>query len=588
MTRDLDPAFRQSILPLCQDPLMAGLVLQLTLLAPMSQYEVSKVYTDSMIKEMMVMESVKRTCTINFEPFFGTYSEAIHPDIPCNERVSRYIHNNIDHWIDSLSGRVLYPKVGGKTVSRVTSDELRRQFPTYEPYSEIGITPIDLERIYHRYAVVIPGPCEMRQKWYSSILKPRSYYTQGGDAYHTSKYLADILVDLCDTLPATNRRSRVRPSRITIRDPTSDVAYYDLTSFTSNLHVQCEFMYRLGKYCEGTVVRILDAVTGIIEVDLGALIHTYTRVNLDNPSYTLPPKYADPTVLHYHSVAGFLGVYGNIASATFIHGIVVAMLHEYLDENNVAGDDGLDVTTSVERTLSAVSALGVVSDEKTFRDSEGCCIHLKRPITRIGEHLIQGQLITWPSLEPIQNECDIRYPYLQRMTVHDRKDAIAGSVTAFLRNLEYLSANDDELEVIDRFLSSLYDACNLPKEGCVPQSSGKTPHGFVPTYEKRFIGMDPLTNTIMRRYTNIAKLPMRGKLPWEYGMLDDGVFRCNSTQLLSYLVKLGYLDQEKESCLVYGEEGMKQLVKEYTNPDPPIYVYTVLCKLPDWIVDCRS
>jgi len=584
LTRCLPLSFKQEILPLCQTPLMAGLVLQCILLAPMSQREVDRIYKQSMIKEMTIMESVKRVCTLNFEPFFGDYSEAIHPKIPCNGFAARYVHSCIDTWMDSLGRKVLFPRIGSKTISKSTQYELRCVSQDYVQNDEIGITPIDLERVYHRYGVKVTGPCEMRQKWYSSILQPRTYYAQGGDAYHSSKYLAGPLVELCDTLPSTNRRTRVDPGRIVIRDPTDDVAYYDLSSFTSNMHVQCAFMYRLAHYCRGRMVDILDSVDGIISVDLGALIYDYTRVNLHDPGYTLPSKYSDPSVVHYHSVAGFLGVYGNIASATFIHGIVMAMLHKRLDENNVAGDDGLDVTPNVDYTLEVVGTMGIVKDEKTFRDKEGCSIHLKRPIVRMGGRLLQGQLITWPSLEPIQTDVDNRYPYLKRNNDRTRRNTIASSITAFLRKLEFHQLDSSDLDIVDTFLSALYSSCDLPREGCVPQAT-RTNSGFVPTYERRFIGIDPLRNTVTRNYTYIAKLPLRGKLDWEYDMFNEETFRCNHTKLLRHLVVLGYLHQEKISHLVFGNEGLKCLLKEYTCPESHIYEYTIMCKLPVWIID---
>lgn len=533
------------------------------------------------------MESVKRTNTLNFEPFFGAYEEAVSSLIPPNRQFTQYVHRGIDSWIKSLQQRTLFPRLSSKTVSVLTAREVYAVDAHYVSKDPIGITPIDLEYVYHHYGVEVPGPCEMRQKWYCSNLQPRTYYAQGGAAYHTSKYLAIPLVELCDILPSTNRRSRVDPGRIVIRSPTDDVAYYDLTSFTSNLHPHTEFMYRLAKYCMGAEVSILDSVHGIIKRDLGVLIYEYTDTNLQKPSYTLPSKYADPSVVHYHNIAGFLGVYGNIASATFIHGMVMGMSHSFYDENNVAGDDGLDVTDCIDDTLEVVSSMGLVKDDKTFRQSEGCCIHLKRPITRIGERLLHGQLFTWPSLEPGEIDIDIRYPYLRRMSKRDRQDSMSGAVTAFLRKLEFQTFDTQELDVIDTFLSYIYEKYKLPREGCVPQIT-HTDSGFIPAYERRFIGMDPIRNTIVRNYANIAKLPLRGKLDWEYGMLGEDTFECNNTKLLSHLAALGYLEQEKNSILVFGQDGLDRLIKEYVDPDPQIYRYTVIYDLPVWTTDFVS
>jgi hypothetical protein len=584
MTDNLSSFFMISILPLCQTPILAGLLLSLILQAPMSQKEVDDTYTQSMIKEMTVMESVRRKCTLNFDPFFGDYDGSVHPSIAPNRTMARYINGIIDDWIESTCGKLLYPRIGSKTISKKTAIEVRRIFGNYEQDRDIGITPIDIERIYHLYGIKVGGPCEMRQKWYSSNLQPRTYYAQGGDAFHSSKYLCHPFTELCDLIPATNRRTRVDPGRIIVRKPSSDVIYYDLTSFTSNLHVHREFMFRLANYCRGNDVLLLDSRRGVITVDLGQMIYEYTMTNLCNPEYTLPTTYGDSNLVLSHSVAGFLGVYGNISTATFIHGIVMTMRHKYIDENNVAGDDGLEVTDDIDNALETINTMGLVKKEKTFYDSEGCCIHLKRPITRIGRRLYHGQLVGWPSLEAGFNETDNRYPYMKDMTKRDRKDNVADNITAFLRKLEGLTMEKQTLDVIDNFLSYVYSAHDLPRGGCVPQfTPGNS--GFVSAYERRYIGMDPLTNTLSRNYTGITRLPLRGKLTLEDGMLQGQTFRCNQNRLLRHLVILGYLHSVKESSYVFGLDGYRQTLKEYTRPDPYIYTYTILRGLPTWVSD---
>lgn len=584
MTSSLSPSFRNRITPLCQSPLFAGLILHLVLSAPMSRREVEQVYTASMLKEVTVMESVKRTNTLNFDVFFGYSSMPLLDFLPPNEAMAKRIQGFIDSWIEETKKHILYPKVGSKTVSKVTGSMLKSTFPDYSQASDIGYTPIDLERVYEQFGIKIGGPCEMRQKWYPANLQPRTYYTTGGDAYHSSKYLADPLTNLCNILPATNRYLRVEPGRIVIRDCSDDVIYYDLSSFTSNLHVHYEFMVRLSQYCHGEIVEVLDARQGIVNRDLGDLILEYADTNLRNPTYTLPSKYGDPSVVHYHGIAGFLGVYGNIASATFIHGVVMTMMHEHLDENNVAGDDGLDVSPDVNLTLRVIRSLGSVVDEKTFRDSEGCCIHLKRPIHRIGNRLLHGMLSTWPSLEPLLQVTDPRYPYYQGLSNREKKDIVASSITAFLQKLESLHLTDDDRDLVDAHLSHMYDTYKLPRGGCVPQAT-RTRSAFIPAYEKRYIGIDPIHNTISRNYSGIATLPLRGHERWNPGMLQVDTFQCNTTKMLNYLEVLGYVEREKVSKLVYGHEGLQQLLKEYVDPEPPIYTFNVIHKLPTWVGD---
>jgi hypothetical protein len=584
MTKSLSPSLKHKLLPLCQDPITAGLLLQMVLLAPLSHGEIRMLYSKSKEKEVDVMCSQRRKCTIDFQVFFGDYDRQINDCVPQNRQFAEFVHRIIDKWIERIKAQILFPKLGSKTVSKMTAREILHIDKDYHTIFEVGTTPIDLEWIYHTHGIKIEGPCELRQKWYCSNLKPRTYFTQGGTAYHSSKYLANAFVDLCDSLPSTNRRTRVDPGRIVIRNPMCDVAYYDLTSFTSNLHVQREFMTQLAKYCEGVTVYVLDSVQGIIPQDLGELIHQYVEHNLLCPSYTIPTRKDEPNWEMVHNVAGFLGVYGNIATATFIHGIVMGMLHSNLDENNVAGDDGLSVTEDVERTLETVELMGIVHDEKTFRDSEGCCIHLKRPIQRIGNKLLHKQLVTWPSLEPGEEETDPRYPYLKDLTRRERKDVIASSVTALLRKIDGMTITSDKLEIVDTFISMVYRTYGLPLEGFVPQTQGNT-SGFIPTYEKRFIGLDPIYNTLSRNYRSMVKLPLREYIKMDVHMLFEENFRCNSNKCLKHLEALGYVTQEKVGIVVLGVDGMRQLLKEYQDPDPPIYQYTIVKKLPKWVVD---
>jgi hypothetical protein len=540
-----------------------------------------------MVKEMRVMESVPRKCELNFEPFFGKYDDVVHSSIGPNPAMAKLIHKRINGWISDLGSSVLFPKIGSKTVSKASSAELYNLYPGYIRTSDIGITPVDLERVYHSTGTKVTGPCQMRQKWYANQLKPRTYYAAGGTAIHSSYHLAKPFVELCDILPITHRMSRVLPSRIVIPEDDLDVIYYDLVSFTSNLHVQRVFMYRLAHYCRGYEVSILDSCYGIIKTDLGQLLFEYTRDNLHDPSYTLPRQYDNPSAVHYHSVAGFLGVYGNISTATLIHGCVMAMRHDNLDECNVAGDDGLEVTADTASSMETVRTMGEAHMGKTYTSSEGGCIHLKRPIRQLGNRLIHGDLISWPSLEVIQEIADPRYPYLRELTKRERRDNIASALTDFLKQISTIVLDESEIDIVDRFITRIYSEQNLPLSGNVPQTSHKS-LGFVSAYERRFIGLDPIRNTLERNYGGFVRLPRRGQCDWEYDMFSGTKFACNQTSLLKHLVTLGYLEQEKVSSYVFGQEGLDQLLKEFTDPDRDVYDYTITRNLPTWVQDFES
>jgi hypothetical protein len=264
----------------------------------------------------------------------------------------------------------------------------------------------------------------------------------------------------------------------------------------------------------------------------------------------------------------------------------MSMEHKRLDQNNVAGDDGLTVTKDVERTLGLIRTMGDVAGKKTFIASEGCCIHLKRPIRRIGDRLVAGDVIPWPSLEIASKPFDGRYPYLRQTSKIERRQKMAGSITAFLRKLEYQQLSDNEIDLVDTFMKQIYHDFVFPRNGCITQIQ-HNPLGFVPAYERRYIGLCPITNTINRHYNGIAKLPLREYMKFEYSFLQERTFCCNSTKLLGTLERLGYVEREKQIRHVFGEEGYLQLLKEYNDAGVPVFRYRVLDSLPVWITDYR-
>jgi len=446
-----------------------------------------------------------------------------------------------------------------------------------------GVTTIDVERYYHTTGVKVGGCCELRQKWYVANLSPRTYFAQGGDAYHRSKYIPKMMDMLCETLPLTMRRNRTNPTRIVVPEGYS-VKFYDLTSFTSNLHVQRHFGQRLARFCKGYTVTVVDAVDGPIPLDLGDYILDYVDNQLIEPRYSLERVGGSRDLELVHSVAGFLGVYGNISMATYLHGAVMLQACHDHESANIAGDDGLIVREETDHTVELIATLGLISDEKCYDIEEKGCIHLKRPISLLGTHLIQGRLLAWPSLEHLfENRCDPRYPYIQSMSKVERQRVVANSITGFLQALTTYDLSKNYTKLISTYIKRMYARANLPREGNVPQC-GNRQLGFVSAYAKRFIGLDPIVNTINRHYRGFAVLPRRGYEQVDLRVCEDPTFLSGSNALLNYLEILGYLEKKKQNVTVYGEIGLHILTKEYTDPDPSIYEYTIVRPLPPWAI----
>jgi len=574
VSQDLKPKQIENVCSLTTNPFHAGLLLTMLRQAPYSERDREDILKDMVYKELNVLEATPRPSMLNFDCFFSRSSyRPIHHNIPFNPSMSDAVTSAIDRWISSLS-RVLIPKLSSKSCSR---DTLRyvEEFTQDGWYAENGgVTQVDLEVLYHKYGFMAGGVCEMRQKWYPSILAPRTYYAMGGEAFERSKHLADAFSSLCEFLPSTSKYLCTVPTRIIIPD-SFHVLFYDLTSFTSNLHEHYHFIESLGGYCKGNTVRVMDACDGIIQRDLGDMILDYLPL-CQNIPYSLERI---PYLPHFRwprsQVGGLLGVYGNIATAKFLHGAVMLQLTNSPNEINVAGDDGAIAHDDDDTVMSGVRTLGKVELSKTFKSYEEGCIHLKRPISQVGSSLFQGRLHPFPSLEyQLDNSnVDNRFPQLKQLSSIRRRSACASTVTSFLQSIQTDSRTiSEDADVIQRLLEYVYNQMNLPIAGNLPQVTGGA-LGMVPAIDHNNWSVDPVKYTIRKHYSGSATITYRGEEAYKMEMVEDDVFECNMNRALSYVEKLGYISSTKQQAYVVGENGLNSLIQEYCEPYPAIYKF---------------
>jgi len=439
-----------------------------------------------------------------------------------------------------------------------------------------GITQIGCEYVYHKTGVRIEGVCEMRQKWYPSVLEPRSYYAMGGDAFHRSKYVSGLFEGLCDLFSPTNRVASVRPWRLRAQDG-DHFLFYDLSSFTSNLHPHKYFLEDFADFCTGTNVRLFDGWQGLIDYDLGDLIREYATLYESIPIdvtrvYPNCPLVENP-------IASLLGIYGNIMSAKLIHGILMMCICKTDEEVNVVGDDGAIATHDDDAVLNVVRTMGEVQKSKCYSSQESGSIHLKRPVEQFYDRLIFGKLAIWPSFEypDSDNDVDDRYPFIRTMSREDRRSSTCSTVVTFLNSISDMHLTDEHKCVIHTFLVQFYKDRGFPLQGNVPQITGGY---FVASIEGDYIGRDPKVHTITRLWSGYATVTRRENLPFDNTMLASSVFECNSAPYLTYFKKMGYITCEKTVDLVYGEEGLDRLIEEYVTPGKPLYVWTILEPIP--------
>jgi len=468
-------------------------------------------------------------------------------------------------------------------------------YPEYYTFEQEGATQCDLEYLYHVHGDKLEGgPCEVKQRWYTSGLAPRTYYAAGSDAYHKSKYLRVAFNDLCDFLPPTERYARVNPNRLYLPTSYHHVLIYDLTSFTSNMHEQRHFLDRLARYCKGHIVQILDTVEGVLDVDLCDLILEYNTLNVQH-SYSSRKLLGEGVELAHH-VAGFLGVFGNLATCTFLHGAVMCQLVNEFSEIGIAGDDGAIASEDDYYVILAIRLLGLMEYSKVYSTSDlGNQLYLKRPTFQVGRRLYTESLALFSMLEHLGDCDDSRFFPVSR-SKKERLSSLASSIVAYLRSLSRLTLSIEQIRCICSFLCGIYAKVGFPTAGYLPQISSEVsvthpnlPATLIPTLDEAFIGMNPIEITIKSTYSGVAVLPEIVHERIEYDswcMFAGSEFDATMSPGLVLLSRLGYVEMESSDVVYTGEDGLVRALNYMTVPSSGFVKYSVsvLKDIPDLLI----
>lgn len=553
-------------------PMKSGFLLSALLSAPYESSDVRRIKKELMWKEVSVMESIPRKPSICW---FNIYCllDPLSSEFKTSSIHNRILQRSLQKWIHRHSGKVLYPSMGNKAVSF----ESRMNLETYlrrEVDPEFDVTSTTLEHYYSRSGLRVDGACEMKQKWYPTQASPRTYYAQGGDAYHSSKYLRDSFNWLCDSFRPTNRIDRVSFSGLTLSQSEDDVYIYDLTSFTSLFHEHRSFLIFLACITSEVIVTIFDSWEGPVFVTLGSLIFDYLEKNVSQPSYsTRIPELSDLKLAH--SIAGFLGVYGNLATCTYPHGISLSTVTGSDNRSWCAGDDAgsADVSESSGfHTKRVAETVGSIAIDKVFIASEEGSLALKRPISLISSVIFQHRNILWPIFS-IMCDSDPRY---NLVAVHADYERVLGAIVSFLRSCEICPLSLDDIEFATDFFQSFYRRYGLPCSGWYPPLTGYHPWKLsIPKMDKSVFGRNPLQVLVESFFGTEYVAALVEELPWQgnSGLYLGNSWRSNSNEHLSYLVKLGYISREVCQCLYEGKDGFQRAVVDATRPQAKYYVY---------------
>lgn len=587
-----------------RDPLESAIILDICRGTPLPSFQdVYEAQSLSWAKEIKLVYGTKREARVNWDVFFveGCQELPIADGVPPNPSMARRIHHQLKRFRDSTRGRRFYPRATHRNMSRST----RRDYEGATGQSLDGI-PIfgqdNWAKHYHDTGVQVEGACEMRQKWYHSGAKPRTYFAMGGKAYKSCRFLQDFFTDLVDFFLPTNHKTRLQPDRLFLSSrfdkEEPHFRIYDLSNFTSNMSEQSRCLSSLEKFFQGVDVEIVDERYGPLAVDLGQLLSDYVEDCVDRPEVSLeryPGFSISEGELHDcipHMVASLLGIFGNLMSCTFAHYLMVSPVVKDEGEVNVAGDDGIlpEDAANPEPVHRVIDLVGSCAMEKTFRGDEESAIALKRPIWEDLPHLRTTYNIIPPSLVRCvqtldSNFSDPRYPpVFEQRSFNEGLDVVGKDLLRFLRSA-YLRRYSDVIrlsEVLEGFEKLVKKI-----RGKRPQSGTRGTQGYtwpIHPFVYEFLETPPLTVLLVNNAPRWLWAPKLEKRPvYQDTDLYSGLsFESNSSPKLKMLELFGYVEKEEVKELLEGHYVLNFLgMLAAPVYIPTVYTFSVVKDVPE-------
>lgn len=599
-------------------PIQCGFVSMLLRMIPYYDPDHLAIIRDETLwKEIHATMGPDRPPNLDYSCLFGHHTSSFY--IPLNRfsdpnpTLSSMMRTTIQHWKEQLSNRTLLPKIGKKTLGKTSSDNYWRQ--TGHKIEELpllpAITPKDLEKTYMKTAGTITGPVEVRIAYKFTDLKPRVYYAQGATSYFASRYIHSIADTFQRLFPYTHPVHRYNPRRVEPLDDDDILFIYDYTSFTSNLAELKYFLHSLASFCEDTVVRILDTHYGLIDINLGEMIHEYNRVINVGCEFDIGfvLESGIPLILQSHK-SGLLGVHGNIVWSTSLHGLNLCHLCGSVDGCNCIGDDaegkirkqrGNEAKT---RLVAGVRELGDISEEKmrwwmenSKEPNRSGHHYVKRPIDRIEGKIWTRPMIDFPSLALVVDVAS-KYHTVPFEDYINRARKFIVQTCRFLDQIAGIFSHyqtDLDPPLILDYLRWAYTRLKLPKKGCIPgQWTGDHMLSFQDLACPKLImeSMEDWRQVLWDNYGSQASV-MQVPVTKESSDLSQG-FRAGDELVSTGSALLGVLEGldivVKERRLVeerFFQDGIPYaLFTMICDGDFPfLYTYSCLEDSPSWVAD---
>jgi hypothetical protein len=408
---------------------------------------------------------------------------------------SHGIRQLVSRW-SREDAEILFPYYNGsKNVGYTTQDLYERYIDPGGEVPETGrnVSTQDLLVLYHRTGKRIGGPLEVRCKWGYGDLKPRLYYSLGGDGYWEGLYIQPIANAICRILPSTHPFTRFDISRIGELQAGELLITYDYTSFTTSLEELKYFLSFLAREFEGVSLLALDVWEGLVDLDIGEYLHRYNEAVNHHQEFDLRrlkefKATLSETVFH-QGRSGSLGTQGNIVFSTALHGLNISSFTGTPEKDSCVGDDALVkiMAPLFQMMIATVNHLGEVNpdkfailqrpppDDPTMANRQQYK-YLKRPITVDFEgNILTGTLDAFPGL------AELLFPEGDGFHQVRESDNPLSGIRAFCTQwgrylyrhtntvgLSYTS--NDELEIIIATIQMVYSKFRIDEVGQIPGS----------------------------------------------------------------------------------------------------------------------
>jgi len=583
------------------DPLISTILLDLLRACEVESSDAESTRVKGWCKEIRLALHRRAIPCVNFHPFFFRTTDPVHPNLPVNRQACYRIRECFEQYRFKLirNRPVLYARATHKNMSRDTRREFEDTFSTTLEGEPI-FGQDDWQRVYHETGVMLGGVVELRQKWYASGAKPRTYAAMGGLAYQECRFLQDFFTDLVNCLPPTNHVTRLQPERLRAETltygDTPSFLVYDLEAFTSSMVEQKNLCKELIAFFEDVDVIIVDERYGPLETTLGYLLCRYLEFCVESPRMSLERSPASLGVQDErdieHATASLLGIFGNLMSCTLGHYLIVAPCTESFNEVNVAGDDGI-LPRGVRETAvhAAVSLVGVYEKEKCFDTMEYAAIALKRPIVQLHDQLIHSHNIVAPTLVTMiaylsGNVPDSRYTVynLDELDWEDRVSIAGTDLLRFLRSCWIRKHEDFEtiLAVYSGY-TKLMNRCKKSTKALRRKHEGRWIFWPLNPSSYEFYDIDPLL-AFLQFVVDVENTALREIIESDESLEEPGdTTRCNSSPRLVLLERLGYVEKSAVRVSVEGYQAVEYFYVLFTRSrrlPPIVYEYVCIKEIP--------